>query len=130
MANPALVITLHNGEKITVQPTLEDRLKFEQTLRRNKSWGTLKDNALTLHPFLGWSAATRAGHDVGTWQEFTTGETAAIDVEPVEEPEDDEEGEDLEVDGLGKDTRTEASTSSPSSSAGGSKSRRTPSAAS
>lgn len=127
MANPKLVITLANGDTHTVQPTLEDRLNFETTLRKNKSWGKLEDNSLKMHPFLGWSAATREGLPVGTWQEFTTGDTAALDVEVYREPDEDDDEGDLEVPGLGKGTKTAPSTSSPSSSRAGSKSPRTPS---
>jgi hypothetical protein len=114
MANPKLVITLHDSTQHTVQPTLEDRLRFETTLRKNKGWGPLADNALKLQPFLAWSAAEREGLPVGSWQEFTTGETAALDVEP-----------ERDEDGLGKGTPTDRSTSSRSSSRGGSKSPRT-----
>lgn len=110
MAARRLTITLANGQSHTVQPTLEDRLKFETTLRRNKGWGELKDNALKLEPFLAWSAASRAGLIDLTWEQFTSGPTAALDVE-AERDADDEE---LEVDGVGKGSPTEASTTSPS----------------
>ncbi|RWZ52938.1 hypothetical protein ELQ90_03105 [Labedella phragmitis] len=110
-----LRITLHDGKKLDVQPTLEDRLKFEQTLRKNKGWGPLSDNALKLEPFLAWSAAHRNGDIELTWDQFTKGDTAALDVETVKdddgEPGSDDEGE-LEVEGVGKGTRRGRSTTS------------------
>lgn len=111
MAARRLTITLATGKSHTVQPTLEDRLKFETTLRRNKGWGELKDNALKLEPFLAWSAASRAGLIDLTWEQFTSGPTAALDVEAERDADDDEE---LEVDGVGKGSPTGASTTSPS----------------
>ena len=116
MAARPLTITTATGETLTVQPTLEDRLKFETTLRKNPSWGPLKDNAMKLDPFLAWSAASRSGQVTQTWAEFTTGPQAALDVSPAD-LEADPEGAELEVDGLGKDTPMEASTTSPSYSA-------------
>jgi hypothetical protein len=110
MSARPLRITLADRREVVVQPTLEDRLKFETTLRKNKGWGQLSDNALKLEPFMAWSAAVRAGEISLSWDEFTTGDTAAIDVEAVTDDGDD----DLEVEGLGKDTPTEASTPSPS----------------
>lgn len=116
MASQPLRITLADRSTLEVQPTLEDRLRFEQTLRRNRSWGPLSDNALKLVPFLAWSAATRTGVTSLTWDEFTTGPTAAIDVEEVQ-PDEGDGADDLEVEGLGEGTPTEASTSYPSHSA-------------
>jgi hypothetical protein len=109
-----LRITLHDGTHLEVQPTLEDRLKFETTLRKNKGWGPLSDNALKLEPFLAWSAASRTGETKLTWAEFTTGDTAALDVEPVKDESADESDEDgpLEVDGVGKGTKRGRSTTS------------------
>lgn len=110
----ALIITEQNGEKLEVHPTLEDRLAFETALRKNKSWGKLEDNALKLTPFLAYNAARRAG-DPRTWEEFTTGDTAAASVD--EKPEEtDPEDKELEVSGVGKDTPTARSTSSRSRS--------------
>lgn len=111
MAARRLTITFADGKTHTVQPTLEDRLKFETTLRRNKGWGELKDNALKLEPFLAWSAASREGVTDLTWEQFTSGSTAALDVEAESDDDDDDE---LEVDGLGKGTQTGAFTTSPS----------------
>jgi hypothetical protein len=116
MASHKLRITFHDGKTATVQPTLEDRLKFETTLRRNRGWGELKDNALKLEPFLAWSAAQREGATTLTWEEFTTGETAALDVEKVTGEEESSEEPELEVEGLGKGTRKARSTTSRSSS--------------
>lgn len=94
-----------------VQTTIEDRLAFEQARRKNKSWGKLEDNALTMLPFLAWNAMRRNNETGLTWTEFTTGETAALDVSPYD-PEEHDADEDadaeLEVEGLGKDTPTEA----------------------
>jgi len=115
MSAKKLVITLASGEELTVQPTLQDTLAFESTLRKNKQWGGLQDSALKMHPFKAWSAAKRAELLDLTWEEFTTGDTAALDV--TFEDEDDDEGDDgLGVTGLGKGTRKAASTSSSSSS--------------
>ncbi|MDJ1115346.1 hypothetical protein [Microbacterium dauci] len=108
-----LEITFADGHTASVQPTLEDRLKFEQTLRKNKGWGPLADNALKLEPFMAWSAARRAGITELTWEEFTTGATAALDVQAER---DDAGDSSLEVEGLGEGTPTEESNTSPSSS--------------
>lgn len=117
MAARPIRITFADNTVEVVQPTLEDRLKFESTLRKNRGWGPLKDNALKLEPFLAWSAARRAGVTELSWEEFTSGPTAALDVEAVsddDEDADDDAADDLEVEGLGKDSQTEASTTSPS----------------
>lgn len=105
-----LTVTLADGEELTVLPTLEDRLAFETALRKNKGWGKLEDNAMKLLPFLAWNALTREGRTALAWEEFTTGKTAAIAVEPAAEP--DEDDEELEVPGVGKDTPTAPSHSS------------------
>lgn len=108
MAAKPLTITFADGTTETVQPTLEDRLKFETTLRRNRQWGELKDNALKLEPFLAWHAAHRLGKTDLTWDEFTSGPTAALDVSGPDDKDDDE----LEVEGLGKGTKKARSTTS------------------
>ena len=110
MAAPQLRITLADKSTIDVQPTLEDRLTFETTLRKNKGWGELKDNILKLEPFLAWSAAKRAGKIDLTWEEFTSGETAALHIEDLTTNESDDE---LEVEGVGKDSNRAHSTTSP-----------------
>jgi hypothetical protein len=115
MAAPKLRITTADGKTIDVQPTLEDRLRFETTLRRNKGWGPLSENALKLEPFLAWSAAERAGLIELTWEQFTKGETAALHVEHAEDDDDeattDDEGA-IEVEGVGKGTKRGRTTTS------------------
>lgn len=111
--NGQLVITLQDGGTIEVQTTLEDRLAFETALRKNKRWGELKDNAMKMQPFMAWNAARRTGKTKLTWDEFTTGDTAALDVSAPDEHDDADE---LDVDGLGKDTPKDRSTTSRSSS--------------
>lgn len=118
-----LIITFADGQTATVQTNLEDRLKFETSLRHNRGWGDLKDNTMKLIPFLGWAAAQRTGVTHLSWTEFTTGPTAALDVEEMPEPEEDEEGgsaleaptERVEVEGLGEYTQSELSITSQSS---------------
>lgn len=121
-----LIITFADGQKATVQTNLEDRLKFETSLKHNRGWGTLKDNTLKLIPYLGWAAAQRTGVTHLSWTEFTTGPTAALDVEEMPEPEEGEESEEgegnaleapterVEVEGLGEPTPQGLSTISPS----------------
>lgn len=111
-----LVIVNQDGSKTVVQTTLEDRLAFETALRRNKSWGKLENSSLKLQPFLAWNAAVRAGSETRSWEEFTTGDTAAANVEQYD-PEADTEDDELEVEGVGKDTPQAPSTTSPLSSA-------------
>lgn len=108
-------ITPATGDPYTVQTTLEDRLNFETALRKNKSWGKLEDNSMKLLPYLAWSAARRLGKTELSWADFTTGETAVLAVDPVTDDED-EAADELEVDGVGKDTQTAASAISPWSS--------------
>lgn len=110
--NSRFTITFSDGKQKDVQTTLEDRLAFEQTLRKNKRWGKLEDNTLKMQPFLAWNAAKRAGITELSWDDFTTGDTAALDVSVAD---DDDDDADLEVAGVGKDTQTVASTSSASS---------------
>jgi hypothetical protein len=88
-----LRVTFAKGKPIDVVPTLEDTLAFETTLRKNRGWGGLQDNALKLNPFRAWNALRRAGKTDLTWEQFTTGDTAAISVEIVrddDEPADDD----------------------------------------
>jgi hypothetical protein len=101
-----LKITFADNKTAIVQPTLEDRLNFESTLRKNRQWGDLKDNTLKLQPFLGWSAAVREGVTKLTWDEFTRGKKAAIDVEPVTDPD-----PAPEVEGVGEGSAKEPSNS-------------------
>lgn len=116
-----LVIVEQNGDSKVVQTTLEDRLAFETALRKNRSWGKLEDSALKLQPFLAFNAAKRDG-EKRTWEEFTTGKTAAANVEAYVEEETDDE--DLEVEGVGKDTQPDPSTTSASPSAESTAARR------
>ncbi len=104
-------VTLANGDVFVAKPTLEDTLAFETTLRRNPKWGGLKDSVLKMQPYRSWNYLTRTGAIDLTWEEFTSGDTAAIDVSTP-----DEEDDELEVPGLGKDSRKARSTTSPSPS--------------
>ncbi len=89
MAIQKLRVTLADGTTHDVVPTLEDTLTFETTLRKNRGWGTLQDNALKLQPFRAWNALRRSGATDLTWERFTTGPTAALSVEVVrDDPED------------------------------------------
>jgi hypothetical protein len=108
------IITLHDGKTIEVIPTLQDTLAFESTLRKNPGWGKLEHNALKMTPFKCWNAAKRAGLIELTWAEFSSGPTAALDVElaPDAEADDDEQ----EVEGVGKGSKAAAVTSSSSPS--------------
>ena len=112
MAKSKFNVTLHDGKTIVVQPTLEDTLAFETALRKNPSWGGLKDSVLKMQPFRAWNFLRRTGQTELSWEEFTKGDLAALDVSSVEEDADDE----LEVEGVGKGSRTGAVTSSSSSS--------------
>ncbi|MGO2139829.1 MAG: hypothetical protein ACTH30_05405 [Leucobacter sp.] len=114
MANTEFAVTLADGSTETVQTTLQDRLAFEQALRKNRGWGKLEDNTLKMQPFLAWNALRRTGKTDLSWEEFTTGDTAALDVSiPEADPDEDTENE---VEGVGKDTPTEDSSTSPYSS--------------
>jgi len=127
MASKEVRITLSDGVELLVTPTLEDTLNFETTLRKNKNWGPLQDNVLKMTPFRAWSAARRLGLIDLTWDEFSKGDRAAINVVSVSEDDDTDDDDSLEVDSrLGKDTPTVPSTSSSSSS----RSTRAPSRAS
>lgn len=113
MAATRILVTHHDGSEVEVIPTLEDTLAFETTLRRNKSWGTLQESALKMQPFRAWNCLKRKGLTTLTWDEFTSGDTAALAVSVIS---DDELDDELEVPGLGKGTKTGASTSSSSPS--------------
>lgn len=110
-----LIVTFQDGSELEVTPTLEDKLAFESALRKNKNWGEIKDSAIKMHPFLAWNALRRKGQTELTWEQFTTGETAAVDVELKQDEEPDQDAE-LEVPPVGKGTRTGRSTSSSSPS--------------
>jgi len=82
-----LRVTFQDGKDAEVVPTLEDTLAFESTLRKNRSWGDLRDNAVKLNPFRAWNALRRTGKTELTWEQFTTGETAAVSVDVVHDDE-------------------------------------------
>lgn len=117
MAKTTLRVTLADETEVDVTPTLEDTLAFETTLRKNKQWGNLSDSALKMQPFKAWNALRRQGLTELSWDEFTTGTTAALNVVVVQDDEFDTDEE--EVKGLGKGSPTGASqrSSSPSPSA-------------
>jgi hypothetical protein len=115
MARKTLRITFADDRpSIDVIPTLKDRLQFEETLRKNKHWGSLQDNALKMVPFEAWAAARRTGVLGLSWEDFVK---EVSDVEKLEEPTADEVAAPEEVDGLGEGTPTGASITSPSFSA-------------
>ena len=124
MAIITLEVTLSDGSVVEAYPTLQDTLAFETTLRKNKGWGPLQDNALKLHPFQAWNALRRAGTIDLSWEEFTSGSTAALAVSPKRDTDDDPEefapgSPDELAARVGLDTTATASTpsSSPSPSA-------------
>lgn len=100
MAITQLVISKADGTEVTVTPNLGDTLNFETTLRKNKHWGDLKQNALKMNPFRAWSAGRREGTITESWEEF---QSTCLDVSTKE---DDDADDDLDVDGLGLDTQT------------------------
>lgn len=104
MAIKRLTIIKHDGSELTVTPNLGDTLNFETTLRKNPRWGTLQENMLKMQPFRAWSAARRIGATEQTWEEFSTGPEAVLDVVFAGADDDDE----LAVDGVGLDTQTSA----------------------
>jgi hypothetical protein len=118
MAVQPLIITTAQGTEIEVQPTLQDTLAFEQFLRQNRKWGGIQDNALKLHPFKAFNAARRLGtlpEGVETWEQFTSGDTAVLDVSIKRDPDDDDADDDLpegvvEVPGLGEAGQPDQST--------------------
>lgn len=106
MAIKRLTIIKHDGTETTVTPNLGDTLNFETTLRKNPRWGTLQENMLKMQPFRAWSAARRTGVTEQTWEEFSAGPEAVLDVTWADGDDDDE----LAVDGVGLDTPTPAPT--------------------
>lgn len=115
MAIETLRIQFTNGEHIDVVPNLFDQRNFERTLRNNKSWGPLQDNALKLQAFKGWSAASRLGLIDLSWEEFYEDPHTPVHAVTVHDPEDDDldaDGESLEVEGVGKDIPAPAPTTS------------------
>lgn len=120
MAAITLTVTMHGGATHDVTPTLEDTLAFESTLRKNRGWGGLEDNALKLMPFRAWNALKRTGKTDLTWQEFSAGEKAALDVSPKKADASDDDADEAdgveEVAGVGKAGRKGRSTGSSSRS--------------
>ena len=109
MAPKITRITLADGQTVDVIPTLQDTLAFETTLRKNRNWGGLADNGLKLVSFRAWNAAKRSDKTTLSWDEFTSGDTAAISVESIDPADEDTDpdAEDLEVEGVGLDTAVE-----------------------
>jgi hypothetical protein len=98
MSNPTVIITQHDGSTIVVTPNIGDTLAFESTLRKNKAWGALTDNAMRMTFFRAWNAAKRENKTDQTWDEFSAGEHAATDVRLQRDEDDDAEA----VEGLGE----------------------------
>jgi hypothetical protein len=119
MAAKKFKITLADGKEIEVTPNIEDTLAFETALRKNKGWGQLQDATLKLVLFRAWNAARRAELIDLSWEQFSSGPSAALDVAGVVDDKPDLDPAEQLVSGLGKDTPTEAPTasSSPSRSA-------------
>lgn len=106
MATNTTRIMLADGEHIDVQTNLFDQAAFEKALRHNKSWGSLADNAMRMQAFRAWHAAHRQGLLPISWEQFyESPDTPVIAVVPTpdEQPDD---GEGLEVEGLGEDMQT------------------------
>jgi len=101
MAIPKLTITRHDGTELVVTPNLFDTFAFEKYLKSNPRLGSLQENTLKLQAFRAWhAAAQRLSLISQTWEEFTTGPEAALQVVQTE-PEDEDE---LQVAGLGLGT--------------------------
>lgn len=108
MATATLRIEFDNGEHIDVKPNLFDTRNFERALRNNRNWGELRDNGMRLQAFRGWSAASRLGLIDLTWDQFYEDpHTPVLSVAPA--PEDEDEADDLEVEGVGEDMPTDLS---------------------
>jgi hypothetical protein len=106
-------ITLHDQSVVDVRPNIADSLAFEGVLRKNKSWGSLAENTLRFVMFQAWNAGTRTGQIVQPWDEFSSGDTAALSVENIDTDEatpNADESAELVVDGVGFDTPTGAHT--------------------
>jgi hypothetical protein len=101
VSNATLTITQHDGQTIDVTPNIGDTLAFESTLRKNKAWGGLTDNAMRMMFFRAWSAAKREQKTTQTWDEFSSGEQAAVDVS-FKKDENDESTDDDAVVSLGE----------------------------
>jgi hypothetical protein len=102
VSNATLTITQHDGQTVDVTPNIGDTLAFESTLRKNKSWGGLTDNAMRMMFFRAWSAAKREGKTTQTWDEFSSGEHAVTDVSFKKADEVEADPEAAAVEGLGE----------------------------
>lgn len=96
MAIQQLRVTFQDGSQIDVTPTLEDTLAFETTLRKNKHWGAIQDNAVKLNPFRAWNVLRRTEQTELTWEQFISGDTAAVSVETFD-PSADADPDELET---------------------------------
>ncbi|GAA3342981.1 hypothetical protein GCM10017714_33660 [Curtobacterium pusillum] len=96
-----LVVTPATGDAFEVTPNISDTLAFETTLRKNKAWGSISENAMRMQFFRAWSAAKREGKTTQTWDEWSSGENAVVDV--TFKSADDVEAADA-ADHLGEDT--------------------------
>ncbi len=97
----ALIVTPHEGDQFEVTPNIGDTLAFESTLRKNRNWGTIGDNAMRMTFFRAWKAAEREGKTNLSWDEWSSGPTAVLDVKFKNE----DEAEDADAaDHLGEDT--------------------------
>ena len=90
MSNKNFTVTYVDDTTVEVRPLLVDTLAFESTLRKNKSWGDLKDNALKITAFRAWSALHREGRTALTWDEWSA---TVVAVESVDT--DDTDADDL-----------------------------------
>lgn len=113
MAIKRFTILRADGTETTVTPNLGDTLNFERTIKRNPRLGSIQDNMLMMQPFRCWSAGKREGTITETWEEFSEGPNAALEVNLVDDSA--AEDTDTEVDlggatGLGLDTPMEAPT--------------------
>lgn len=105
-------ITLADGSTVDVKPNIADMLAFETTLRKNKAWGSLAENTLRMFTFRAWHCGHRTGAIALSWDEFTSGDTAVIDVSNHDLDADDSADDAAdEVAGVGFDTATGAPTS-------------------
>lgn len=100
-----------DGTEVKVTPNLGDTLNFERTVKRNPRMGSIQDNMLMMQPFRCWSAGKREGTVTDTWEEFSDGPNAVLEVNLVEDTtaDDDENAVDLGgATGPGLDTPTAA----------------------
>lgn len=100
-----------DGSEVHVTPNLGDTLNFERTVKRNPRMGSIQDNMLMMQPFRCWSAGKREGTITDTWEEFSDGPNAVLEVNLVDDAaaDDDENAVDLGgATGANLDTPTEA----------------------